>query len=112
MWTFGTPSPPGPVPSPLAALVDTRPSWAPAAAALALAVVVFPHGAQKLLGWFGGKGVEETLAYFAPVVPPPLMALVVLAESVGAVLVVAGDGRLSVDLALSQRPVGVDRAGR
>ena len=26
-----------------------------------LAVVVFPHGAQKLLGWFGGNGFESTM---------------------------------------------------
>jgi len=26
-----------------------------------LAVVVFPHGAQKLLGWFGGNGFENTI---------------------------------------------------
>lgn len=26
-----------------------------------LAVVVFPHGAQKLLGWFGGYGFQGTL---------------------------------------------------
>lgn len=26
-----------------------------------LAVVVFPHGAQKLLGWFGGNGFQGTI---------------------------------------------------
>lgn len=26
-----------------------------------LAVVVFPHGAQKLLGWFGGYGFQGTM---------------------------------------------------
>lgn len=26
-----------------------------------LAVVVFPHGAQKLLGWFGGNGFRGTI---------------------------------------------------
>ena len=27
---------------------------------LALAVVIFPHGAQKVLGWFGGYGLKDT----------------------------------------------------
>ncbi|MFL5742753.1 MAG: DoxX family protein [Flavisolibacter sp.] len=30
-------------------------------ARLFLAAVVFPHGAQKLLGWFGGNGFSATL---------------------------------------------------
>ena len=28
---------------------------------LTLAVVIFPHGAQKLLGWFGGYGFKGTM---------------------------------------------------
>jgi putative oxidoreductase len=31
---------------------------------LTLAVVLFPHGAQKVLGWFGGPGLKVTLQYF------------------------------------------------
>ncbi len=31
---------------------------------LTLAVVIFPHGAQKLLGWFGGNGFDGTMAFF------------------------------------------------
>ena len=31
---------------------------------LALAVVIFPHGAQKVLGWFGGYGFEGSMEYF------------------------------------------------
>ena len=26
-----------------------------------LAIVIFPHGAQKLLGWFGGNGFQGTM---------------------------------------------------
>jgi putative oxidoreductase len=29
-----------------------------------LGFVIFPHGAQKLLGWFGGGGVSATIASF------------------------------------------------
>ena len=31
---------------------------------LILAVVIFPHGAQKALGWFGGHGFKGTMKYF------------------------------------------------
>jgi len=31
---------------------------------LILAIVIFPHGAQKLLGWFGGYGFSGTMNYF------------------------------------------------
>ncbi len=30
-------------------------------ARVSLAVVLFPHGAQKLLGWFGGSGFQGTI---------------------------------------------------
>jgi putative oxidoreductase len=31
---------------------------------LALGLVMFPHGAQKLLGWFGGRGFFGTIELF------------------------------------------------
>ena len=33
-------------------------------ARLALGIVLFPHGAQKLLGWFNGYGFSGTMNYF------------------------------------------------
>ena len=31
---------------------------------IALGVVIFPHGAQKLFGLFGGPGIEKTVQIF------------------------------------------------
>ena len=31
---------------------------------LTLALVFFPHGAQKVLGWFGGYGFTGTMGFF------------------------------------------------
>lgn len=31
---------------------------------LALGIMIFPHGAQKLLGWFGGYGFSGTMQHF------------------------------------------------
>ena len=45
---------------------------------LTLAVVMFPHGAQKALGWFGGQGFEPTLASFTRSGIPMGLALLVI----------------------------------
>jgi putative oxidoreductase len=60
----------------------------------ALGLVMFPHGAQKLLGWFGGYGFDGTMKFFTDTmhVPTPLALLVILGESVGALLLIAGLG--------------------
>lgn len=58
---------------------------------LALGVVMFPHGAQKVLGWFGGPGITKTIQAFAAMGFPAwsVVALMVV-ESLGAVLLVFG----------------------
>jgi putative oxidoreductase len=52
---------------------------------LALAVVFFPHGAQKVLGWFGGYGLANTWGFFTQKmgIPGYLTALVFAAEFLG-----------------------------
>lgn len=57
-----------------------------------LGLVMFPHGAQKLLGWFGGRGFDATLAGFTSGMGVPwlLALLVILAESIGALMLIAG----------------------
>ena len=57
-----------------------------------LGIVFFPHGAQKLFGWFGGNGFSGTMAFFTDKmgIPAVLAFLAIMAESVGAVAVIAG----------------------
>jgi putative oxidoreductase len=57
-----------------------------------LGAVMFPHGAQKLLGWFGGRGFEATVRGFTGGlhIPELLAILVVLTESFGAVALALG----------------------
>ncbi len=58
---------------------------------LALGVVMFPHGAQKVLGWFGGPGFTKTLQAFAGMgFPDWSVVALVGVESLGAVLLVFG----------------------
>jgi putative oxidoreductase len=42
-------------------LLNTDTDWAVTVARVTLGVVFFGHGAQKLLGWFGGSGLKNTL---------------------------------------------------
>jgi putative oxidoreductase len=57
-----------------------------------LGVVMFPHGAQKLLGWFGGFGFGGTMGFFTGTmhIPSPIAFLVIIAESLGALALIAG----------------------
>ncbi len=55
-------------------------------------LLLVPHGAQKLFGWFGGYGLEATGQFFATKLGlPPSLALVAgLIEFVGGVLLAIG----------------------
>lgn len=58
-----------------------------------LGVVMFSHGAQKLLGWFGGRGFEATVRGFTGGdlhIPELLAVLVVVTESFGSLALVVG----------------------
>jgi putative oxidoreductase len=59
---------------------------------LALAAVIFPHGAQKLLGWFGGYGFSGTMGFFTEQLGLPglLAFLVIFIEFFGALALAAG----------------------
>lgn len=61
-------------------------------ARLALGFVVFPHGAQKLLGWFGGYGFDGTMGFLTGTagLPSLIALLVILIEFFGALFLVAG----------------------
>ncbi|MGJ4788320.1 DoxX family protein [Leptospira koniambonensis] len=60
-------------------------------ARLVLGIVMIPHGAQKLLGWFGGYGWSSTLGFFSSQgIPAIIGVLVILAESFGALGLILG----------------------
>lgn len=73
------------------ALFQTDDRWSGLIVRVMLAVVMFPHGAQKLLGWFGGHGFEGTMGFFTQQGMPWLIAfLVIIGESLGAVALALG----------------------
>src|SRR3954469_7278677 len=75
-------------------LVATGDSFAPVFLRLALGLMMFPHGAQKLLGWFGGFGFTGSMGYFTGTVGTPWIVglLVVLGEFFGPLLLILGLG--------------------
>jgi putative oxidoreductase len=58
---------------------------------LVLGVVFFAHGAQKMLGWFGGYGFSGTMGYFTHSgIPAPLAFLAIAAEFFGGIGLLVG----------------------
>jgi putative oxidoreductase len=59
---------------------------------LVLGLVILPHGAQKLLGWFGGYGLRGTMAFFTQTmgIPAALALLAIIAEFFGALALLVG----------------------
>jgi putative oxidoreductase len=59
---------------------------------LVLGVVIFAHGAQKMLGWFGGYGFSATMGFFSGMlhIPAPFAFLAIAAEFFGGLGLILG----------------------
>jgi len=58
---------------------------------LVLGVVFFAHGAQKLLGWFGGYGLTATVGAFTHMgMPAPIVYLIIATEFFGGLGLILG----------------------
>jgi putative oxidoreductase len=73
-------------------LFTTDDSTATAILRLVLGIVFFAHGAQKMLGWFGGFGFSATMGFFTGVmhIPAPLAFLAIAAEFFGGLGLIVG----------------------
>ena len=72
-------------------LLQTDRDYAVLGLRLVFALTFFPHGAQKLLGWYGGFGIDGTLDYLASLGVPTLLGLLLIAnEFFGMVALAAG----------------------
>ncbi len=72
--------------------IRTTADTTPLVARVALGAVMFPHGAQKALGWFGGYGLSGTMGFFTGQmgIPAPFAAAAIAAEFLGAIGLVTG----------------------
>src|ERR1700739_684350 len=59
---------------------------------LVLGIVFFAHGAQKMLGWFGGYGFSGTMGFFTGMmhIPAPVGFLAICAEFLGGIGLLLG----------------------
>jgi putative oxidoreductase len=73
-------------------LFRTYPSWAPIFARLALGIIFFAHGAQKLLGLFGGPGMSNSIQFFEQSlgIPPFLAVIAIVTEFFGGIALIIG----------------------
>ncbi len=68
------------------ALFFTYPSWSTTVIRVVLGIIFFAHGAQKVLGWFGGNGLKGTTRYFTSIgLPLPIAYLVCFFEFLGGI---------------------------
>lgn len=74
------------------AFFQTDDGWTGLILRLTLGLVMFPHGAQKLLGWFGGFGFDGTMGFFTQKMGLPwlIVLLIIIGESFGSVALLAG----------------------
>jgi len=71
-------------------LFGTCDSFGPLVLRLGLAVALFPHGAQKVLGWWGGNGFEGTMGFFTgPMHIPAVLAFLAIATEFAAPIALA-----------------------
>ena len=76
----------------LRTLLVTNDSVTPLILRFTLGIVFFPHGAQKVLGWFGGHGFAGTMGFFTQSmhIPALFAFLAIAAEFAGAIGLILG----------------------
>jgi putative oxidoreductase len=73
-------------------IFSTNSSWGPAMIRMLLGTVLWAHGAQKLLGLFGGYGFGGTMQFFTTVAGLPWIVglMVIIIEFFGSLSLVLG----------------------
>lgn len=73
-------------------LFATNNDWIGLILRLTLGIIIWPHGAQKLLGMFGGGGFEGTMGFFTGMLHLPWIVgfLVIIIEFFGSLMIIAG----------------------
>lgn len=74
------------------AFFQTDDGWAGLILRLTLGLVMFPHGAQKLMGWYGGLGFDGTMGFLTLTMGLPwiIAFLVVIGEFFGSLGLLVG----------------------
>jgi putative oxidoreductase len=75
-------------------ILSTNNDWPGLITRLTIGLVLFPHGAQKMLGIFGGYGFNGTMGFFTGTLHLPWLIgfLVIIIEFIGSLSLIAGIG--------------------
>jgi putative oxidoreductase len=73
-------------------IFSTTGDWAGLILRVLLGAIMLPHGAQKLLGWFGGYGFTQTMRFFTDFMKLPWIVgcAVIAIEFFGAAALIVG----------------------
>ena len=73
-------------------LTATESTTVPLILRITFAIVLWPHGAQLLLGWFGGYGFQGTMQYFTQSagLPQVIAFLVIFLQFFGSLFILFG----------------------
>jgi putative oxidoreductase len=73
-------------------LLDTADDPVLTIARIMLGIIMFAHGSQKMLGWFGGNGFQRTMAFFRQEmkIPSLLAFLAIVTEFFGSLGLIFG----------------------
>lgn len=76
---------------------------------LTAGLIMFPHGAQHFLGWFGGYGFNGTMGWLTRSVGLPWVVAfgVIILEFFGSILLVAGVGTRVLAVAMIGLMIGI-----
>jgi putative oxidoreductase len=90
-------------------ILSANKDWTGFILRLTLGLIILPHGAQKLLGWFGGYGFSGTMNFFTEVIHLPWIIgfAVIMIETLGSLLLIAGFGARIIGSLMSILMVGI-----
>ncbi|NBB22993.1 DoxX family membrane protein [Runella sp. CRIBMP] len=73
-------------------LITTTENWGATAIRFALGIVLFSHGAQSMLGWFGGFGLQSTIEFLSANMGLPALIgyAVICIQFFGSLMLVTG----------------------
>ena len=90
-------------------LIRTESNYSPFVMRTILGTVLFAHGAQNFLGWFGGQGFTSTMTYLTSSMELPYIvaALVILLQFFGSLFLITGALTRPVALAVAIMFIGM-----
>ena len=73
-------------------VLKTTENWGATAIRVALGIVLFSHGAQSMLGWFGGFGLKATIEFLSSTMGLPAFIgfVVICIQFFGSIMLLTG----------------------